>query len=128
MARVDGFRAAALGFAWLVSMGVSEARADTCVELNPTPSLASDRPADPARVRELKADLGVLFEKIGADLDARARAKADALAERAASENMATLLEHAEQNLVLSRSISHGMDRRLDRRKIEVSPDVIPPS
>lgn len=90
-ARAASILCLAFAVALGASLGPKGALADS------PPVASDDSPVEPAVVRDLEADLVVLFDKVSADLDARIATKTDSIAQQAADEQVAALLQRAEQ-------------------------------
>ena len=101
----------ALCFALAVAVGTTHAPTDAFAD--EFSGVADDAPADPEVVRNLEADLAVLSERVSADLDARVKAKTDAIVQQAAEQQIAALLHRSQQNLAMRREVSNRVDHRM---------------
>lgn len=106
--------AAAVCFVLVVAVGTTYAW--TATFASTTPAWADDAHADLVTTQNLEADIAILFEKVSVDLDARVKAKTDAIVQQAADRQIATLLERLEQNLTISREITKRVDSQLALR------------
>jgi len=97
-------------------LSVGTTYAWTATFASTTPAWADDAHADLVTTQNLEADIAILFEKVSVDLDARVKAKTDAIVQQAADRQIATLLERLEQNLTISREITKRVDSQLALR------------
>jgi hypothetical protein len=81
----------ALRFALAVAIGATQGPKDAFPKAAPV--LSDDRPADPAVVRELEADLIALAAAVSGDLAARVGAETETIANQATEQQTAALLQ-----------------------------------